>query len=52
LRVKLKTRDSDRYAALAKVQKPDAHPLFRVVRRGVSPWEKGLARRSPAKDPQ
>jgi len=38
---KLRVRDPQRSARLATVQKPQASPLFRVVRGGVAQWEKG-----------
>jgi hypothetical protein len=46
LLAKLKTRDPELHAQLAIVKAPQAHPLFRVVRGGVAPWEKGAARAS------
>ena len=38
---KLRTRDPERLAELSKIKRPVAHPLFRVVRGGVAPWERG-----------
>ena len=37
---KLRLRAPDRLAALRRVARPDAHPLFRVVRGGVAEWER------------
>ena len=39
---KLKTRDPARWQAQRGVERAEAHPLFRVVRGGVEPWEKGV----------
>jgi len=41
LKEKLKTRDPKWQARLATVKTPQSHPLFRVVRGNVAPWEKG-----------
>lgn len=38
---KLKRRDPERFARISTVKKPQPHPLFRVVRGTVAPWEKG-----------
>ncbi|MCS6859514.1 MAG: pyrimidine dimer DNA glycosylase/endonuclease V [Abditibacteriales bacterium] len=38
---KLATRDPQWRAQLASVGSPRPHPLFRVIRGGVEPWEKG-----------
>lgn len=39
---KLAVRDPQRRARLeATVKRPQPHPLFRVVRGGVAPWERG-----------
>jgi hypothetical protein len=40
LRGKLKKRDRDRCDELAGVKVPRSHPIFRVTRGGVEPWEK------------
>lgn len=40
LREKLKKRDCDRCGELAGVKVPRPHPIFRVTRGGVEPWEK------------
>jgi len=40
LRGKLATRDPRRLAALAEIDVPEPHPLFRVVAGGVEPWER------------
>lgn len=41
LKKKLKSRDPQRYQAVANIRRPLAHPLF-VVRPGpVQPWERG-----------
>jgi hypothetical protein len=40
LLAKLKARDPERLAELAKVSRPRAHPSFRVVRGGVAEWER------------
>lgn len=37
---KLRTRDPERRARLATLNAPQAHPLFRLVRGDVAPWEK------------
>jgi hypothetical protein len=37
---KLRTRDPERHAALQAVARPQAHPLFRVVRGHVAAWER------------
>ena len=38
---KLRVRNPERFAELSKIKRPIAHPLFRVVRGGVAPWERG-----------
>ena len=38
---KLRLRDPQRRARLARLRTPRPHPLFRVVRGDVAPWEKG-----------
>jgi hypothetical protein len=38
---KLRVRDPQRLAELRKVKRPQPHPMFRVVRGGVAPWERG-----------
>ena len=43
LLAKLKVRDPERLAELAKVKSPRAHPSFRVVRGGVAEWERAVA---------
>ena len=40
LLAKLRERDPKLYKQLCAVQRPQAHPLFRVVRGGVAPWER------------
>lgn len=40
---KLNVRDPKRLAELSKIKRPSPHPLFRVVRGRVAPWEKGAA---------
>jgi len=49
---KLMTRDPKRRSRLLKVRRPQSHPLFRVVRGSVAPWEKGrdAAQQSVAMD--
>ena len=37
---KLRSRDPRRRAELARVKSVQAHPMFRVVRGGVAPWER------------
>jgi hypothetical protein len=37
---KLRVRDPARARELRTVRRPQAHPLFRVVRGPVEPWEK------------
>ena len=44
LLAKLKARDPRRYAQFALVQRPRAHPLFRVVPGAVAHWERGRLR--------
>jgi len=39
LNAKLADRDPDRLARQAGLQRPQAHPLFRVVAGGVATWE-------------
>lgn len=47
---KLRIRDPERLIELSKVKRPVPHPLFRVVRGGVAPWEKGAAQtRTPSR---
>lgn len=41
LRGKLRTRDPEWLAGLPPLERPKAHPLFRVVRGGVAAWERG-----------
>ena len=54
LKGKLKERDRKRYSELLAVQKPRAHPLFRIVAGGLEDWERPgrrrarVFRRSPA----
>jgi hypothetical protein len=43
LLAKLEKRDPKRYADLAAIERPRAHPLFRVVAGGVARWERGAA---------
>ena len=40
---KLSVRDPKRLAELSRIKRPSPHPLFRVVRGRVAPWEKGAA---------
>jgi hypothetical protein len=40
LREKLRKRDPERLASLASVERPRAHPLFRIVRGDVASWER------------
>jgi hypothetical protein len=40
LKRKLRERDPRRYASIKKLQGAEAHPLFKVVKGGVEPWEK------------
>jgi hypothetical protein len=40
---KLRARDPQWQARLAKVQAPKPHPLFRIVRGTVAQWEKSVA---------
>lgn len=47
---KLAVRDPARIAALAHVEAPDAHPMFRVVDGGVEPWERVAAVGSDLRD--
>ena len=50
LMAKLKVREPERHARLAKVKVPQAHPLFRVVAGGIAEWERGVAAaRTPSK---
>jgi hypothetical protein len=44
LMAKLRRRDPKRAATLAQVERPRAHPLFRVVAGAVAPWEKVMPR--------
>jgi hypothetical protein len=44
---KLATRDPKRRAFLLTVNRPQPHPLFRVVRGSVAPWEKGRGAAGP-----
>lgn len=37
---KLKSRDSDAYASIKFIQKITTHPLFRIIKGPVEPWEK------------
>lgn len=41
LKSKLRRRDRPRLHEIEAVQKPRAHPMFRLVRGGVEPWERG-----------
>jgi hypothetical protein len=41
LLAKLKARDMQKYRELRKIQRPAAHPLFRIVPGGVEDWERG-----------
>ena len=41
---KLRSRDPKRLTELRKIKRPKPHPLFRVVRGDVAPWEKGAVR--------
>jgi hypothetical protein len=43
LLAKLAKRDPKRHAELVTVERPHAHPLFRVVAGGVAHWERGAA---------
>jgi hypothetical protein len=45
LRAKLAVRDRKWLAGLGRVVRPEAHPLFRLVRGGVEAWEVGSRRR-------
>lgn len=36
---KLRERDPDRHEELADVERPDAHPMFRIVEGAVKEWE-------------
>jgi hypothetical protein len=47
LRAKLATRDRAWLAGLRGVERPDAHPVFRVVPGGVEAWEVVRGRRRP-----
>jgi hypothetical protein len=38
---KVKRRDPKWHTRIASVKKPEAHPLFRVLRGGIAQWEKG-----------
>lgn len=54
LLAKLRRRDPERAASLARIVRPRPHPLFRVVPGAVAPWEKRLpesrrARREPGR---
>jgi hypothetical protein len=40
LRAKLRRRDRRAYQAIRKVKRPEAHPLFKVVRGEIETWEK------------
>jgi len=40
---KLRTRDPKLHARLAILKTPRPHPLFRVVRGSIAPWEKAAA---------
>lgn len=40
LRAKLRRRDRARYAATSDVPAPKPHPLFKVVRGAIEPWER------------
>jgi hypothetical protein len=38
---RVRERDPRWYPSLARVSKPRAHPLFRIVRGGIADWERG-----------
>jgi hypothetical protein len=38
---KVRKRDPGWHARIAVIEKPKPHPLFRAVRGGIAPWEKG-----------
>jgi hypothetical protein len=40
LLAKLEKRDPKRFAELAEIRRPQAHPLFRVVGGGIARWER------------
>ena len=40
LMAKLRARSQKDYARLTEVREPDAHPMFRIVRGPIEPWEK------------
>jgi len=40
LMAKLRARSQKDYARLQEVREPDAHPMFRIVRGPIEPWEK------------
>jgi hypothetical protein len=44
---KLRARDPARWARLARVKRPQPHPLFRVFRGDVAGWEKGAPQVGP-----
>lgn len=46
---KVKLRDPEWHAWMATVKRPRPHPLFRVVRGGIEPWEKGAGIGLPAR---
>ena len=48
LTAKVRVRDPAWYKALAKIAKPEAHPMFRIVRGGVAGWERGTVESRPA----
>jgi len=37
---KLQLRDKTRFDQLFKIQKPEPHPVFKLVEGGIQPWEK------------
>lgn len=44
LKRKLHSRDPQRYRQLLKIDRPEAHPLFRLIAGGIREWERGSAR--------
>jgi len=47
LRRKLKTRAPALYRRMREIDKPEAHPLFRIVPGSVQPWEIRNSQRAP-----
>ena len=43
LMAKLQRRSPGWYDSVARLRKPDAHPLFHVVRGGVAVWERAVS---------